>query len=159
MNFPGSWHDVAVSRSLLKVLIDPSLTPHPYRLVADTAFKTTGPISDKILTPEKRSTLSNDPVVRAIQMDSHKACVSVRQAAEWGMRGVQAAFPRLTMRMTTDNARRHMILEIVFRLFNARTRLMKINQIRTVYDPDYLSKVFVQKQYDNLKRYYNIESL
>ena len=92
-------------------------------------------------------------------MDSHKACVSVRQAAEWGMRGVQAAFPRLTMRMTTDNARRHMILEIVFRLFNARTRLMKINQIRTVYDPDYFPKVFVQKQYDKLKRYYNIESL
>ena len=97
--------------------------------------------------------------MRAIQLDSHRACVSVRQAAEWGMRGVQGAFPRLSMRMPTDNNKRALSLETVFRLFNARTRLMKINQITTVYSPDYFPKVFKQKQYDNIMRYYDIELL
>lgn len=96
-------------------------------------------------------------MLRAIQMDSHRSVTSVRQAAEWGMRGVQGAFPRLSMRMTTDNRSRHVILEIVFRLFNARTRLMNVNQIKTVYSVDYFPTVFAKKQYEHLRKYYNID--
>ena len=116
-----------------------------------------GTIANKLRTPLKRDDLSSDPQVRAIQLDSHKAVTSVRQAAEWGMRGVQGAFPRLSMKLTTNSQERHQNVETVFRLFNLRTRLTGINQTRTVYSTDYFPMLFARKQYEHLHRYYNIQ--
>lgn len=156
-NYPGSWHDSSVAQALYPLLLNREATPDPYFIVGDTAFKMVGDISTKLHTPLKRDDLSSDAQVRAVQLDSHRAVTSVRQAAEWGMREIQGAFPRTSLRLTTNAQERHMILEVVFRLFNARTRLLQINQTRTVYSVDYFPMIFARKQYSHLHRYYNID--
>ena len=156
-NFPGSWHGSTVAQSLYAVLLNEATTPSPYFIVGDSAFRMTGTISQKLRTPFKKDDLSDDPQIRAIQMDSHRAVTSVRQAAEWGMQDIQGAFARTSMRMTTDVEKRHELLEVVFRLFNARSRLMNIHQTRTVYSTDYSPMIFARKQYEHLHRYYNID--
>lgn len=155
-NFPGSWHDSTVAQPLYPLLLDNSATPSPFFIVGDTAFKMQGEISNKLQTPLKKDDLSADSQIRAIQMDSHRAVTSVRQAAEWGMRSIQGAFARLSLRLTSDSKSRRIILEIIFRLFNARTRLMKINQTAVVYSSDYFPNIFARKQYQRLHQYYNI---
>jgi hypothetical protein len=61
---------------------------------------------------------------------------SMRQSAEWGMRGLQASFPRIRDRLTyEENGERLLILLTVVHLFNFRTRYVGLNQIRSVFLP------------------------
>lgn len=65
-----------------------------------------------------------------------RAATSMRQSAEWGMRGVQSSFPRLKDTLTYEEyGERRMIFTCLFLLYNCRARLVGINQIRTVYLP------------------------
>ena len=61
---------------------------------------------------------------------------SMRQAAEWGIRAVQASFPRLKDRFIyEENGERQRVLHSMFLLYNLRTRMVGINQIRNFYMP------------------------
>lgn len=71
------------------------------------------------------------------QITQHRACVSVRQAAEWGMRTLQSTFPRIKIPLTWDTPERGRLLEIVMYMNNFRARLVGRNQIRTVYSQDW----------------------
>jgi hypothetical protein len=65
-----------------------------------------------------------------------RAATSMRQSAEWGMRAVQASFPRLKDTLPyEENGERRMILTCLFLLYNCRARLVGINQIASVYLP------------------------
>jgi hypothetical protein len=61
---------------------------------------------------------------------------SLRQTAEWGMRGFQGSFPRMKDRFhyEQDGERLLMLLTTVH-LYNFRTRYVGLNQIRTVFLP------------------------
>ena len=62
--------------------------------------------------------------------------VSLHQSVEWGMRGLQSAFPRLKDPFTIEDfGRRHEILELLVRLYNFCTRLVGLNHIRSTYMP------------------------
>jgi hypothetical protein len=60
----------------------------------------------------------------------------MRQSAEWGMRAVQASFPRLkdTLPYEEYGERKHIVTSMLL-LFNLRARLVGISQIRNVYYP------------------------
>ena len=61
---------------------------------------------------------------------------SMHQSAEWGMRAVQSSFPRLKDRLLyEEKGERGMILHSTFLLYNLRTRLIGINQIKNTYMP------------------------
>ena len=61
---------------------------------------------------------------------------SLRQSSEWGMRGLQASFPRIKDRFIyEENGERLLILLTVVHLFNFRTRYVGLNQIRSVFLP------------------------
>jgi hypothetical protein len=61
---------------------------------------------------------------------------SMRQAAEWGMRAVQSSFPRLKDRFVyEEGGERQIVLHSMFLLYNLRTRMVGINQIRSFYMP------------------------
>lgn len=65
-----------------------------------------------------------------------RATTLMRQSAEWGMRAVQASFPRLKDTLPyEENGERRMILTCLFLLYNCRARLVGINQIASVYLP------------------------
>jgi hypothetical protein len=92
-------------------------------------------MTGKIKTPLKeRAALGEDPVRAAEQLAYSNAITSARQPAEWGMRALQGAYGRLQMPLDINNpVGRRVLLDTCFRLHNLRTRLIGINQIRTVY--------------------------
>ena len=66
--------------------------------------------------------------------------MSCRQAAEWGMQGLQGLFPRLKDRIIyEENGERAIILKFITLLYNYRVRSVGINQILNHYMPS-LSK-------------------
>ncbi|CCO36546.1 hypothetical protein BN14_10685 [Rhizoctonia solani AG-1 IB] len=113
INAPGSWHNAP-----------------------DTAFpRTSEELAGKIKTPLKdRAALGNDPVQADEQLAYSNTITSARQPAEWGMRALQGAYGRLRMPLDITNPiGRWVLLDTCFRLHNLRTRLIGINQIRSVY--------------------------
>ncbi|TDL21495.1 hypothetical protein BD410DRAFT_749630 [Rickenella mellea] len=136
INAPGSWHDSRVAQPIyLKLLRS---TPDDYFLVADTAFpRGTDRIHGKIKAPMKAGQLlPADAAERDARMRYDRQLLSYRQTAEWGMRAIQGSFGRLRVPLPIeDAAARGDLLEICMRLHNVRTRLVGINQIRSVYEP------------------------
>ena len=97
---------------------------------------------------------SSDPVIAAMQLQQHHAVTSTRQAAEWGMRILQGTFQRLHTELPYDPRLRRLILCSVLHLSNLRTRVMGINQIRTVFDPSYIPNIFSSKDARRIHQYY-----
>ena len=65
-----------------------------------------------------------------------KAMPSERQSAEWGVRALKGPFMRLTTTLPGNVYVRGRILRLCVHLYNLRTRLVGLNQIRTVYSND-----------------------
>ena len=62
---------------------------------------------------------------------------SLRQASEWGMRGLQGSFPRFKKRLPSNSRLRRLVIESIVLIHNFRTELVGCNQIKTVFDPEY----------------------
>jgi hypothetical protein len=78
---------------------------------------------------DRNGNIRQDPEV-------HKQATSVRQMAEWGMRGLQGSFPRLKDRMIyEEGGERRIIIELVVLLYNYCAATVGINQIQSVFMP------------------------
>ncbi len=65
-----------------------------------------------------------------------RATTSMRQLAEWCVRGFQASFPRMKDHFDyEDHGERRIIMKLYVMLFNLRLWLVGINQICNVYMP------------------------
>ena len=144
-NAPGSWHDSAISTQLYCLLRE--CVPAGFGICADAAFTASGDLATKIFKPlterqigaaANNATITLKALIRFIK--KHRAAVSVRQAAEWGMGAIQRSYRRLQTTLTSNHADRQRDISIIVRLFNFRTRTTHINQIRTVYDPSYIGQ-------------------
>ena len=61
---------------------------------------------------------------------------SERQAAEWGVAALKGPFKRLTVTLPADSYRRYRIITCCAHMVNFRTRIVGLNQIKSVYtDP------------------------
>ena len=89
-----------------------------------------------------------------MQLNQHHAITSTRQAAEWGMRVLQGSFQRLHTILPSDPHMRRIIITCCLHLCNLRTRVMGINQIRTVFDPSYTPNILSHKDASAIHRYY-----
>jgi hypothetical protein len=135
VNAPGSWHDAIVAQGLYRRLID--YTPAPYYIISDTAFPSNNALATKIMKPLKQDfgDWPADPLERARLFRFNQQLVSSRQAAQWGMRSLQGSFGRLRMPMPSDDhCFRQLLLNVVSRMHQVRTRLVGVNQIKTVYE-------------------------
>jgi hypothetical protein len=136
LNAPGSWHDSRVARSIYNKLLE--RTPEPFYVIADTAFPR-GPssIQGKIKAPLKSGQpITADPLEQDSVLAFNRQLLSYRQTAEWGMRALQGAFPRLRVPLEADNTEaRQETLETIVRLHNLRTLRIGTNEIREVYMP------------------------
>ena len=126
-----------MSQGLLRILLDDNLTPRPYVLVADTAFPRNGPFQGRILTPLKNGRIPNDAITAAREIARHQYVLSIRQAAEWGMRAIQSTFSRLQAGLSVNSDERRRVISVCILLYNLRTEMIGINQIRTVFSPNY----------------------
>jgi len=153
-NCPGSWNDASIARSLFKRL---EVIPLPYAIVADTAFPRTRSMSGHIHTPIKRSDIARgDPIEFAQQIDHHNKVLSIRQAAEWSMRAIQGSFARLKLPLHWDDQVRASIIYCVLHLHNYRVRMDGINQVATVFDPDWVPGFLSDNTNDRIARYYRL---
>ncbi len=133
VNFPGSYHDASVAHGLIERLLNHNLTPEPYFVAADSAFPHSGPLASKIKTPLTKRTESE--ASRAAQQYS-AALVSIRQCAEWGMRGLRSKFPRLQVPLTSNDAHRLEIIKTAVFLYNLKVTYVGLSQIHSVLFDD-----------------------
>jgi DDE superfamily endonuclease len=72
----------------------------------------------------------------ALEMVQMREATSLRQAAEWGMRAIQGAFPRMKDRFHyEENGERKVFLTLVCLLYNYRLEKVGLNQLRNTYVP------------------------
>jgi hypothetical protein len=151
VNFPGSWHDSQVAMDLIATVLEKIGI---YKLCVDQGFPRKGEMFDKFVGPlsrRRKSALADN--LRDALIKRHEVYVSLRQASEWGMRALQGTFSRLKSRLTSNKEnRRKLILAIIF-LHNFRTHEVGLNQIATVFNPEFESAVNIHG-YDRIARYF-----
>lgn len=98
-----------------------------------------------------------DAIVRELLLVRIHKYVSLRQSAEWGMRALQGTFTRLKSRLTSNNRMRKLIIETIVLLSNFRTAHVGLNQIATVFNPQYEQIINVDG-YDRIARYFYNEN-
>lgn len=153
INYPGSIGDGRLALPLLHFLID---NKFPYRFCVDSGFKRDNSSQGKFIGPlsyQARQKAKDKGDEIAIKRHIH--LVSLRQASEWGNRSLQGTFPRLKCRLSRNKALRRMIILCSILLHNFRTDIVGLNQIKTVFEPEYEHYLNVSG-YDRIKRYFQI---
>ncbi len=105
-----------------------------------------GPVS-------KRYARHMNPLVHDYLLKISNVHTSLRQASEWGMRGLQGTFPRCKKRMPSNPETRRLVLECIVLIHNFRTEIVGFSQIRSVFDPEY-ERIQVLEGYDRISQYY-----
>jgi predicted component of type VI protein secretion system len=78
---------------------------------------------------DRNGNFRQDPVIQ-------RQATSVRQLSEWGMLGLQGAFPHLKDRILyEERGERRIMLELYVLLFNYRASTVGLNQIQSTYMP------------------------
>jgi hypothetical protein len=133
LNAPGSFHDSTLCQ--IGKFYDKLIETYERtggRCVMDSAFAARDNPSIII------SAQSLVNAEGALEVLIHQEATSLRQAAEWGMRGLQSAFPRIKQPMKYETkGERRLILINVQMLYNYRCFHVGLNQIKTVYFPEW----------------------
>ena len=135
LNAPGTWHDSTLAHwGSMYSKLQKCWEEHHGKVLMDSAFASN--MYNFIIQSSQ-----NIPVTEGRQaMLLGQQATSCRQAAEWGMRGLQGSFPRLKDRIIyEENGERAIILKFITLLYNYRVRTVGINQILNYYMPS-LSK-------------------
>jgi len=119
-------------------------TPLGYSILADSAFPFTNDLQGKIISCPKEDVLGKINDIKKLAY--FQAVTRERQAAEWGMRAIQASFSRLKLPLPADKTRRARLLRIILKLHNLRTNRVGMNQIKTVY-----YDIWIQKKFNHFK--------
>lgn len=136
LNCPGTMHD-----SELAMVGDPSVyqkldawyETYGLKCVMDSAFCTTNRQSIIKSIPREKLWAYSENLEHARVLDQ---ALSLRQSAEWGMRALQGAMPRLKTRWPfEERGERDIGLTMLALLFNYKAERMGLNQIRNVYWP------------------------
>lgn len=132
----GSTHDSGLCKKLYEKIEDETKTPPGYSFLADTAFKSTGVMEGRVYKPMKnRTVVRGTPAQVEAREEFDRWVISVRQAVEWGMGNLQAWFPRLTVPLPSDVAKRARLLTVITLLHNLKTRAIGLNRIKSVFLP------------------------
>jgi hypothetical protein len=151
INYPGSWHDSTIASSLMNIV---QTNLFHFKIVVDQGFKRSGQMLHKFVGPlSKRSRDLLLPAARDAAIRLSNRYVSLRQAAEWGMRSLQGTFTRLKTRLPENKLKRRQLVSSILLLHNFRTNIVGIGQIRAVFDPEYERCVSIDG-YDRLRNYF-----
>ncbi len=69
------------------------------------------------------------------------------------MHGLQGSFPRIKKRLPSDSAKREKVIRTIVLVHNFCTELVGMNQITTVFDPEYENYIAIEG-HDKIYRYY-----
>ena len=151
VNFPGSWADGALSLRFLHAI---KKKIGEYKICVDQGFPRSGDAYGVLVGPvTKRAARRLHRDVRDYLLRISNVHTSLRQASEWGMRGLQATFPRWKKRLPSDHFQRRLVIEAIVLIHNFRTDMVGFNQIKTVFDPEY-ERIQSLQGYDRISQYY-----
>lgn len=137
INYPASWHDdkLAYASGVLYPKLEDEMTPPGFSIFGDSAF-VTRTMEGKLVRSRKTNETSDipkDAVLAAVDIIMQRVMPSERQSAEWGIRSLKGPFGILRLPLPSFSRKRYKLLCTCARLLNLRTRLVGLNQIRTVY--------------------------
>jgi hypothetical protein len=151
LNAPGSWHDSQVAIPLCTKVIQ---SIGSYALCVDKGFSRTGEMFDRFVGPISRKAAAKlSPILRDAILEQANTYTSLRQASEWGMKALQGSFSRLKSRLSSNQNKRYNIIMCVALLHNFRTEVLGVNQIATVFNPEYEQFINLEG-YDRIARYF-----
>ena len=151
VNFPGSWHDGSITANILPYIRD---RIGSYKMCVDQGFPRSGDAAQILVGPiSRRQARRLAANLRTYLLKISNVYVSLRQASEWGMRGLQGTFPRFKKRLPGNPAKRKLVIQSIVLVHNFRTEIVGLNQIRTVFDPEYERYISLYG-YDRIRRYY-----
>ena len=79
--------------------------------------------------------------------------MSLRQASEWGMQGLQGSFPQFKRHLPGNKEKRKYIIQSIVFIHNFQTHMMGCNQIKTVFDQE-CERVITLNGNDRISRFY-----
>jgi hypothetical protein len=127
LNSPGTWHDSTISDYGIYEGLEEVFRQSNGKIVVDSAFK----------LENRRFLLKSSqqgPIGKPRDVSINRAATSVRQLSEWGMRMIQAQFPRLKDPLHyEENGERRVILSLMTRLYNYNVSKVGVNQILNVF--------------------------
>jgi hypothetical protein len=138
LSAPGSWHNSKVARPIYNKLV--YNTPDGFYIIADSAFShAPSNVKLKIRHALKSGErLLNNTSKQANIVNFNCALLSYQQTAKWGMRALQSAYSHLQAPLDANSSKHQLrILKACVRLHNLRTTWIGINQICTVYMPEW----------------------
>jgi DDE superfamily endonuclease len=129
LNIPGSVHDSTIANwSGIYNKLEQKYIETGGICCVDSAFATN---SSPYLIKSSQHVSAGRNAEEIIRM---KEATSLRQAAEWGMRAIQGAFPRLKDPIKyEEKGERRSILQLVPLLYNYRLEVVGLNQIQNTY--------------------------
>jgi len=151
INFPGSWADGTLTTRFFHQM---KSKLGDYKICVDQGFPRNGDAMGTFVGPvTKRAARRLHRSVRDYLLRISNVHTSLRQASEWGMRGLQGTFPRCKKRLPSDSATRRLVIEAIVLLHNFRTDFVGYSQIKTVFDPEY-ARIESLEGYDRIAQYY-----
>jgi len=151
INFPGSWHDGSITANILPYIRNNIGT---YKMCVDQGFPRGGDAAYILVGPISRKQARRLAAnLRPYLLRLSNVYVSLRQASEWGMRGMQGSFPRCKKRLPGSAQKRQLVITGIVLIHNFRTEIVGLNQINTVFDPEYEMYISLNG-YDRIRRYY-----
>jgi hypothetical protein len=101
VNFPGSWADSMLTARFLHTI---KRKIGEYKICVDQGFPRSGEAYGTLVGPvTKRAARRLHKDVREYLLRISNLHTSLRQASEWGMRGLQGTFPRWKKRLPSDH--------------------------------------------------------
>ncbi len=151
INFPGSWADGSLCARFLDSI---RRRIGHYKICVDQGFPRSGDAWNILVGPmNERSARRLHPTMREYMLRVSNVYVSLRQSSEWGMRALQASFPRFKKRLPSDAKQRRLVIQSIILTHNFRTCIVGRNQINTVFDPEYERYINLEG-YDRIGQYY-----
>jgi hypothetical protein len=134
-NYPGCWANGTLTAHFFSHI---TKRIGDYKICVDQGFLRAGDaagILDGPIPERSARQLHRSVCDHLIQLSN--IYTSLRQASEWGKRGLQGTFPCCKKRLPTDKDKRRGVLECNILVHNFRTELVGLNQIAAVFNPEY----------------------
>jgi hypothetical protein len=101
LNYPGSCHDGSITANLLPIIIEKIGS---FKICIDQGFHWSGDADGILVGPySQRSAAKLSPILCPYLLKLSNAYMSLRQASEWGMRGLHGPFPWFKHRLPGNN--------------------------------------------------------
>ena len=127
INAPGSFHDSKTTK-WGGIYDHISSLPHPYIVVCDDAFVTSGELHGKLMKT------TYDEFGSGEKSEHDKSLTHLRQCSEWGNNDWTKVFRRLKMKLPTDNVTRARLLWCCVFLHNYRVNTIGRSQIKSYFN-------------------------